>query len=76
MERLLHLHELYMTASTEAEKVPVDRALQSELDQRARALGHADFAAWVGTENYEMRVGSDWVDEKVLAILRAGEDRG
>jgi uncharacterized Ntn-hydrolase superfamily protein len=72
--RLLHLHDLYLTASTEAEKVPVDRALQTELDLRARALGHADFAAWVGTENYEMRVGEEWVDEKVLAILRAAGD--
>jgi uncharacterized Ntn-hydrolase superfamily protein len=75
MERLLHLHELYMTASTEAEKVPVDRALRTELDQRARALGHSDFTTWVGTENYEMRAGDDWVDEKVLAILRAAEGR-
>jgi uncharacterized Ntn-hydrolase superfamily protein len=75
IERLLHLHELYMTASTEAEKVPLDRALRTELDQRARALGHADFTTWVGTENYEMRAGDDWVDEKVLAILRAAEDR-
>jgi len=24
----------------------------------------------VGTENYEMRVGPDWVDDKVLAALR------
>jgi uncharacterized Ntn-hydrolase superfamily protein len=75
MERLLHLHELYLTASTEAEKVPIDRALQTELEQRARALGHRDFDAWVGTENYEMRVGEEWIDERVLAILRAAEDR-
>jgi uncharacterized Ntn-hydrolase superfamily protein len=71
LARLLHLHDLYLTVSTEAEKVPVDPALRTELDERARALGHADFPAWVGTENYEMRVGEDWVDEKVLAIIRA-----
>ncbi len=47
----------------------------TELDDRARRLGHADFHAWVGTENYEMRVSAAdaddrWVDEKVLRILR------
>jgi uncharacterized Ntn-hydrolase superfamily protein len=70
MARLLDLHELYLTASTHEEKVPVDDALRTELDERARALGHADFHAWVGTENYEMRVGPDWVDRRVLAIIR------
>ncbi len=72
MARLLDLHELYLTASTEEEKVPVDDALQQELDQRSQQLGHADFHAWVGTENYEMRVGDDWVDRRILAILRGG----
>lgn len=68
--RLLDLHELYLTASTDEEKVPVDAALRSELEDRAKALGHRDFDAWVGTENYEMRVGPDWVDRRILAILR------
>jgi uncharacterized Ntn-hydrolase superfamily protein len=73
--RLLDLNDLYLTASTDAERVRVDDELATELDDRARKLGHADFHAWVGTENYEMRVsaaGADdrWVDEKVLRILR------
>ena len=71
--RLLDLHELYLTASTEEEKVPLDAALREELDQRSRELGHADFNAWVGTENYEMRVGDDWVDRRVLTIIRGGD---
>lgn len=75
LSRLLHLHDLYLTASTEAEKVPVDRALRAELDERARALGHPDFPAWVGSENYEMRVGDDWVDQNVLAIIRTTDQR-
>jgi uncharacterized Ntn-hydrolase superfamily protein len=70
MARLLDLHELYLTASTEEEKVPVDDALRAELEERSRKLGHAGFDAWVGTENYEMRVGPDWIDEKILAIIR------
>ena len=73
--RLLDLNDLYLTASTDEEKVPVDDTLLQELDDRARRLGHADFQAWVGSENYEMRVsGPDdedrWIDTKVLAILR------
>jgi uncharacterized Ntn-hydrolase superfamily protein len=70
LERLLRLNELYLTASTEEEKVPVDAALEAELDERARRLGHADFRSWVGAENYEMRVGDGWVDAQVLEILR------
>ena len=75
LERLLDLNDLYLTASKEEEKVPVDEALQAELDDRARKLGARDFTAWVGTENYEMRVDRDgdhpqWVDRRVLDILR------
>ena len=46
-----------------------------ELEERATALGHRDFHAWVGTENYEMRVAEDgsWIDERVLAILRGAK---
>ena len=73
LARLLELNGLYLTASTEDEKVTVTPELAEELEQRAQALGHPDFAAWVGTENYEMRVAADgsWVDERVLDILRS-----
>ena len=75
LARLLDLNDLYLTASTDAEKVPVDEALRTELEDRARSLGHRDFHAWVGSENYEMRVSRDgdekpWVDQRVLQILR------
>lgn len=70
--RLLDLNDLYLTASTDAERVAIDSALRSELDQRAQATGRADFRAWVGAENYEMRVAEDftWIDRRVLEILR------
>ncbi len=74
MARLLDLHELYLTASTEEEKMPIDDALRQELETRAQELGHASLDAWVGTENYEMRVGDDWIDRRILAILRDGSD--
>ncbi|HEU4812524.1 MAG TPA: DUF1028 domain-containing protein [Nocardioides sp.] len=75
LARLLDLSDLYLTASTEEEKVPVTPELERELEERATALGARDFHAWVGTENYEMRVAPDgsWVDERVLEILRASE---
>ena len=68
--RLLALQELYLTASTDEEKAPLDEPLRAEVDARARALGHPDLDAWAGTENFEMRVGPDWIDRAVLAILR------
>jgi uncharacterized Ntn-hydrolase superfamily protein len=70
--RLLDLNDLYLTASTDEEKVPVTPELAAELDELAQAAGARDFAAWVGTENYEMRVAPDgsWIDEKVLEIIR------
>lgn len=72
LARLLDLSDLYLTASTESEKVPVTPALEAELETFAAARGHRDFAAWVGTENFEMRVAPDlsWIDERVLAIVR------
>lgn len=72
--RLLALNDFYLTPSTEEEKVRVDDALAAELEQRAQRLGHDYFTAWVGTQNYEMRVAPGlrpaWVDAQVLAILR------
>jgi uncharacterized Ntn-hydrolase superfamily protein len=70
--RLLDLNDFYLTASTEEEKVVVTAELAAELDERARAAGHPDLAAWVGTENYEMRVAEDgsWIDRAVLDLLR------
>ena len=73
--RLLELQRLYLTASTEEEKVPLDETLRAELEERARSLGQPEFAAWVGSENYEMGgVGlggdADWVDVLVLQALR------
>ena len=73
LTRLLDLNDLYLTASTDEEKVPVTAELGAELEERARSLGARDFQAWVGTENYEMRVAPDssWVDRQILDRLRA-----
>ena len=72
LARLLDLNDLYLTASTEEEKVPVTPELESELTAFAEAQGHRDFQSWVGTENYEMRVAPDlaWIDQRILDVVR------
>lgn len=74
LARLLDLNRLYLTASTEQEKVYLDAPLRAELEALAGATGQPDLAAWVGCENYEMRVDLDaspaWVDVLVLEALR------
>ena len=76
LARLLDLNELYLTASTEEEKVAVTPDLEAELERFAAEGGHRDFHAWVGTENYEMRVAPDlsWIDRRILAVVRGGTD--
>jgi len=71
--RLLDLSELFLQASTEEEKIPVTKELEDELEAFAQEQGARDFQAWVGTENYEMRVAPDlsWIDQKILDIVRA-----
>jgi len=78
LARLLDLSDLYLTSSTEEERVPVTPELEQELRDFASARGHRDFAAWVGTENYEMRVDPElaWIDERVLEIVRDSADTG
>jgi uncharacterized Ntn-hydrolase superfamily protein len=75
LSRLLELNELYLTASTDEEKVPVTAELEAELEAFAEAQGARDFQAWVGTENYEMRVAPDtsWIDQRILDIVRRGQ---
>lgn len=70
--RLLDLHDLYGVATQADARILIDATLRAELNARASAHGAADFMAWVGTENYEMRVGEDgtWIDERILAIIR------
>ena len=74
LARLLDLHDLHLTASTEEEKVHVSDALRADLEAFARTEGHPDFATWVGTENYEMRVAPDlaWIDQRILDIVSRG----
>jgi uncharacterized Ntn-hydrolase superfamily protein len=73
LARLLDLNEFYLTAPPDADRIPVTSELDEELERRARDLGHDDFKAWVGTENWEMRVATDhsWIDRRVLEMVRS-----
>lgn len=72
LARLLDLNDFYLSAPAEPDRIPITGELAAELDDRARALGHTDFDAWVGTQNYEMRVAQDgsWIDRRVVDLIR------
>jgi uncharacterized Ntn-hydrolase superfamily protein len=70
LERLLDLNEWYLTAPAETDRVPLDDALRAELEAFAQGLGRPSFEAWVGAENVEMRVGDDWIDTRLLSLIR------
>ncbi|MFL6022164.1 MAG: DUF1028 domain-containing protein [Marmoricola sp.] len=78
LTRLLALNDLYLTASTEQERVEVTAELATEIDALVKAAGYPDLASWVGTENYEMRVAEDgsWIDARILAVLRDPTNAG
>lgn len=74
LARLLDLNDLYLTASTDDEKVTVLPALREQLEAFARTEGYDDFHTWIGTENYEMRVAPDlsWIDQQILDVVQRG----
>jgi len=77
LARLVDLNDLYLTASTPDEQVPIDDELMAELEAHARAHGHEHFREWVGSENYEMRVAPGlrpaWIDQRILDIVRGAD---
>ena len=70
LARLLGLHELYNVPPDPSELLPMTDDLRAEVDAAARSLGHDDFDAWVGCENFENRAWPDKADPQVLQILR------
>jgi uncharacterized Ntn-hydrolase superfamily protein len=76
LRRLFRLHDEIFGRTPKGQWLDVDDALRDELVTRLANLGYdgelADaFAAWAGTENYEMRVdGVDRIDPVVLDALR------
>ncbi len=70
LERLVDLHEWYLVAPDEHERVALDEDLRAELERFAQGRGTDSWEAWVGQENVEMRVGDDWVDRRLLDLIR------
>jgi uncharacterized Ntn-hydrolase superfamily protein len=76
LRRIFRLHDEIFGRTPKAEWLDVDDALRDELATRLGNLGYDGelaeaFAAWAGTENYEMRVdGVERVDPVVLDALR------
>lgn len=74
LERLLDLNEWYLTAPQEADRVRLDEPLRAELEAFAASQDAHSFEAWVGAENVEMRVGEDWIDQRLLSLIREQPD--
>lgn len=70
LERLVDLHEWYLVAPAEHDRVHLDAGLRAELEGFAQRGGSESWDAWVGRENVEMRVGEDWVDRTLLDLIR------
>lgn len=70
LTRLLDLNEWYLTPPDEADREPLTDDLRAELEAFARRRGKDSFAAWVGAENVEMRVGEQWVDRQIVELAR------
>jgi uncharacterized Ntn-hydrolase superfamily protein len=73
LERLLGLHDLYFGKPDPAALLPFD-SVRDEVDALLTKLGYAgaaDWAVWVGTENYEERDVPGKIDPVVLERLRA-----
>ena len=72
LTRLLGIHELLHRPPPEEDRWPLTRGLRAELEELARVRGAQDLDAWIGAENYEMRVTEDYVDRRVVEMLRGG----
>src|SRR3712207_9507486 len=64
------LFRSYLTAPAESDRVPLDDSVRAELETFAKGIGRPSFEAWVGAENVEMRVGDDWIDTRLLSLIR------
>jgi uncharacterized Ntn-hydrolase superfamily protein len=68
--RLLDLNDWYLTAPSDADRVALDPDIRAELEAFAEGRGSSSFESWVGAENVEMRVGEDWIDTRLLSLIR------
>lgn len=77
LHRLLRLHAMVHRAPPPQDRLPLDADLAERLEGAARRLGHPDLGAWLGTENYELRVAPDltWIDRRLVELLGVSPER-
>jgi uncharacterized Ntn-hydrolase superfamily protein len=68
LERLLDLHHMYFEPPATDALVPM-ADVTADIDRWLAALGYADLDAWLGVENFEMRVVDGKIDRYVLDML-------
>jgi uncharacterized Ntn-hydrolase superfamily protein len=75
LHRLLGIHHILFDPPDPRDLVAIEGDVAAEIAEHIAALGQPDLDAWVGKENYEMRVKDGFIDVHVLDELRkqAGE---
>ncbi len=68
LDRLVGLHHVYFEAPAPEALVPL-ADVSSDVDRWLATLGYPDLDAWLGVENFEMRVVDDKIDRYVLGVL-------
>jgi len=68
LERLLDLHHVYFEPPSADALVPM-QDVAADIDRWLAALGYPDLDAWLGVENFEMRVVDGKIDRYVLNVL-------
>jgi len=68
LERLLDLHHVYFEPPSADALVPM-QDVAADIDRWLAALGYPDLDAWLGVENFEMRVVDGKIDCYVLDVL-------
>jgi uncharacterized Ntn-hydrolase superfamily protein len=74
LHRLLGIHHMLFDPPDPEDLVAVEGSVAAEIAEHVAALGQPDLDAWVGTENYEMRVKDGFIDVHVLNELRKQAD--
>jgi uncharacterized Ntn-hydrolase superfamily protein len=71
LARVYELHQQLFGRTPQRYWLPLEGALQAEVDERLGKLGYDSLAAWASVENLEERVdGDDGIDPVVLEALR------
>jgi uncharacterized Ntn-hydrolase superfamily protein len=71
LRRLYQLHFRLFGVTPQEDWLPLDAALQREVDDRLAKVGYTSLREWAGVENLEERLGGDdEIDPVVLEALR------